>query len=68
MLAELLPDISIESADRLVDDGYIDSFEMVSLVMELNETFGVSIGVLEITPENFNSARAIWSLIESLRD
>lgn len=65
ILEELIPDIDLESK-ALIDDGVIDSFDMVALVSEIMEAFDVTITVEEIIPENFNSKEAIMALIESV--
>jgi acyl carrier protein len=52
----------------LVEQGVLDSFDIISLVVDLNEIFDVDIPVEEIAPENFDSVDAILSLIESLSD
>lgn len=64
ILKELRPDIDIES-QSLVDDGILDSFDIVTLVGELTDAFSIEIGVEDIIPENFNSVDAIMALINS---
>lgn len=64
ILKELRPDIDIESKS-LVDDGVLDSFDIVTLVGELADAFSIDIGVEDIVPENFNSVDAIMTLINS---
>lgn len=64
ILKELRPDIDIESKS-LVDDGMLDSFDIVTLVGELTDAFSIDIGVEDIVPENFNSVDAIMALINS---
>ena len=49
----------------LIDDGLIDSLDIVAVVTELMEAFDVELGVDDLTPENFNSVEAIEELIES---
>ena len=44
----------------------VDSLDIVTLITEINDAFDISIPAEEIIPENFNSAAAIWSLIEKL--
>ena len=56
------------TADRLIDDEVLDSFDIISLVGEINETFDVEIGVEELLPENFNSAEAMMALIKRLSE
>ena len=66
ILKELHPDVDFWSADGLIDDGILDSLDMVTLVTEINDKFDVSIPAEEIIPENFNSAEALFALIEKL--
>ena len=56
------------TATNLVDGGILDSFDIVSLISEINEEFDVTIGAAELTPENFNSAEAIYELIKTKLD
>ena len=68
ILQELHPEVDYSSCDTLVDDGILDSFDIVSLVTEVNDEFDVKIPASEIIPENFNSAEQLWELIERLMD
>ena len=44
------------------------SFDVVSIAAELSETYGVELGAVDIVPENFNSARALFALIQRLEE
>ena len=66
ILKELHEDVDFEAEENLVDDGILASLDIVTLITEINDAFDVSIPAEEIIPENFNSAAAIWSLIEKL--
>ena len=66
LLNELHDDVDFEAEGALVDDGIIDSLDIVTLVTEINDRFDVSIPPEEIIPDNFNSAKALWELICSL--
>lgn len=68
ILKEIHPDVDFESESALVDDGILDSLDIVTLITEINDRFDVTIPPEEILPENFNSAEALWSLIEKLDD
>ena len=65
ILSEICPGIDFETETALIDDGLIDSLDIVAVVTELMEAFDVELGVDDLTPENFNSVEAIEELIES---
>ena len=68
ILKELRPDVDFESSQTLIDDGILDSFDLVSLIGELTDAFGVDISFDDIEPENFNSADQIAALVKRLED
>lgn len=59
----IVPGIACETATSMIDDGLIDSLDIVALVGELMETFDVELGVTDLIPENFNSVDAIAAMI-----
>ena len=65
ILSEICPGIDFETETALIDDGLIDSLDIVAVVTELMEAFDGELGVDDLTPENFNSVEAIEELIES---
>lgn len=67
LLAESCPDIDFEIETALIDDGILDSLDIVMLVGELNDAFAVTITAEDLIPENFNSAEAIWALVRRLQ-
>jgi len=67
ILKDIDPDIDYETCDTLVEDGVLTSFEMVMLVTDINQRMGVSIAPEDILPENFNSAKRIYELIQKSR-
>lgn len=66
LLCNLHEGIDYETCETLVDDGILDSLDIVTLITDINDTFDVAIPPEEIVPENFNSAKALWALIEKL--
>ena len=66
ILAELHPDVDFETTEDLIDDGILDSLDIVSLVAAIDTEFGVTIPAEEIIPENFNSSSALFELITKL--
>ena len=59
-------DIDYDNDTAMIDDGILDSFDVVGIVSELMAEFNVEIDVDEITPDNFNSVDGVVALIERL--
>lgn len=68
LLKGIRPDVDFENETALIDDGYLDSFDVVSIISEIDDIFGVQIRITELDPENFNSAENIWNLIQKLKE
>lgn len=68
ILQDLHPEVDFETCDTLIDDKILDSFDIVTIISEVNEIFDVAISAEFIKPENFNSAEALYNLIQTLED
>ncbi len=68
ILKEIRGDIDYEKETRLVDDGLLDSFDIVGIVSTLGMEYDITISIEDMVPENFNSAEAIYRLVERLLD
>ena len=68
ILEEARPDVDFHKEKKLIDDEILDSFDIISIVGDINDTFDVSISADELLPENFNSAEAIWDLIRKMKE
>ncbi|MBQ8431911.1 MAG: acyl carrier protein [Clostridia bacterium] len=66
ILKRMHPDVDFETNDDLIGEGVLDSLDIVTLITEINTTFDVAIPAEEVIPENFNSAEAIFAMIERL--
>lgn len=67
ILSEMKPGINFKTQVKLIDDKILTSFDIITLIAELDDSFGISIGPRELLPENFNSVTAISKLVESLQ-
>ena len=67
LLKDIRPDVDFENETELIDDGILDSFDVVSIISALDDEFGVQVRINELDPENFNSVEAIWNLVQSLK-
>ena len=68
ILENLHPEVDFDTCTTLIDDKILDSFDIISVISEINEEFDVVIPAEEIIPENFNSAQAILAMVEKLQD
>ncbi|MBP3876449.1 MAG: acyl carrier protein [Lachnospiraceae bacterium] len=68
ILEGIRPDVDFTIETELVDDGILNSFDVISLVNELNDAFGIEIGMEEMIPENFNSAESVYELVKKLQN
>ena len=66
ILQTIHANVDWENENALVDGGLLDSFDIITLIGELNQTFGVEIGLEQMEPENFNSVDAMEVLLKTL--
>ena len=67
ILSGLHPDVDFLACDDLIGGGVLDSFDIVTIVADIDDAYGLAIPAEEIVPENFHSAAALFALIERLR-
>jgi acyl carrier protein len=68
ILENLHPEVDFDTCTTLIDDKILDSFDIITIISEINEEFDVVIPAEEIVPENFNSAQALYDLVKKLED
>ena len=59
---------ALPTIKKLIDDGILDSIDIIGMITEINDAFDVEINVQYLLPENFNSIEAIYALIQKLSD
>ena len=68
ILMDIDDTVDWEKEQALIDDHILDSFGVITLVSELEDTYSIEIEAAEMVPENFNSAEAIWKMIQRLQE
>ena len=68
ILNELHSDVDFENEQNLIDDGILDSMDIISLITEISDEYDVTITAKDIIPANFNSAEALYELIKRLEE
>ncbi|MDD5309570.1 MAG: acyl carrier protein [Deltaproteobacteria bacterium] len=64
MLKGIRPEFDFAASSDFIADGLLDSFDMVTLVADLDKTFSISIDGVEIVPENFKNIETIRALLQ----
>lgn len=68
LLEEVKEDIDFENETALIDNELLDSFDILQIISAIDDEFDVSIPAAYIIPKNFNSASAMWEMIQELMD
>ncbi len=68
ILKGICPKVDFVNEKKMIDDGVLDSFDIISIVNELNEHYDIEIDVDDLEPDNFNTVEAMLELIEKLRN
>ena len=67
ILRDIDPDVDYENETALIDDGILDSMEVLELVSTLEDEFDIEVTPTELVPANFNSAESMWKMIGRLQ-
>lgn len=68
ILSEIRPDVDFETETELIDGKILNSFDIVSIVGDVNDEFDIEISAADLVPENFNSAKAMYEMICRLQE
>jgi D-alanine--poly(phosphoribitol) ligase subunit 2 len=68
LLQDIKEDVDFENCETLIDDHILDSFDILQIISTLNDNYDISIPASEIVPANFNSAKALYAMVQRLQD
>ena len=63
ILEDLRPEFDFRGSNNYIEDGFLDSFDIISIIDEIESIYDIKIDGLEIIPENFENAEKIEALI-----
>ena len=66
LLKEIKRDVDFENAVELVDNGILDSLDIVNIISAIEETYGVEVNPDEIDPDNFQCVNAMCEMIRNI--
>ena len=68
ILEDIQPGVNYKQCETLIDGHFLDSLSIIALVAELEDEYDITIPAVEIIPANFNSAKAMWKMIQRLEE
>lgn len=68
ILNDINPDVDYETEDNLIDGKVYDSFSIITLISNISDEFDIELGPEHLIPENFNSAQAMWKMIQRIQE
>lgn len=68
ILNDINPDVDYETEDNLIDGKIYDSFSIITLISNISDEFDIELGPEHLIPENFNSAQAMWKMIQRVQE
>lgn len=63
ILTNIAPEVDFYREEHLVEDGFLDSYDIIAIMAELDAVLGIRLDAQDLVPENFNSVRALYDLI-----
>jgi acyl carrier protein len=63
VLKGIRPEFDFTTSEDFIADGMLDSFDVVTLITELDESYGISIAGTDVLPENVRNLAAIKQLL-----
>jgi len=64
ILTGLRPEFDFAASEDFIADGMLDSYDVITLVSELDKTYSISIAGVDIVPENFSNIAAIERIVQ----
>ena len=68
ILQDIKPGVDFENETALINNGVLDSLDIIKLVGQISDEFDVEVEVTDLVPANFNSAKAMYAMIQRLED
>lgn len=68
LLETLKPGVDFKNSKNMIEEGLIDSFDMINIIANINIEFGIDFSVAEIVPENFATVETLYETIERIKN
>lgn len=68
ILSKLKSGVDFAAAEGIVTNKIIDSIDIATMISMIEEEFDIEIGMEYMENENFDSAEAIWEMVQELQE
>ena len=68
ILESIKPGVDFKNNKNMIEEGLIDSFDIVTIIAKINEEFDIEFSVLEVVPENFATVKTLYDTIERIKN
>ncbi len=66
ILKRIKPETDFTASNDLIDEGILDSLDIVSIISEIEKAYFIEIDPDEIDPDNFQSISSMFAMIEKV--
>lgn len=68
ILEEIKPGVDFKNSKNMIEEGLIDSFDIITIITAINSEFDIDFTVADIMPENFETVEALYNTIERIKN
>ncbi len=68
LLQDIKDDVDFENCTTLIDDGILDSFDILQIISALTDEYGISFPAGEIVPRTLISAKGLYEMVQRLQE
>ncbi len=68
ILEEIKPGVDFKNSKNMIEEGLIDSFDIITIITAINSEFDIDFTVADIMPENFETVETLYNTIERIKN
>ncbi len=68
ILEEIKPGVDFNNSKNMIEEGLIDSFDIITIITAINSEFDIDFTVADIMPENFETVETLYNTIERIKN
>ena len=68
IIEEIKPGVDFKNSKNMIEEGLIDSFDIITIITAINSEFDIDFTVADIMPENFETVETLYNTIERIKN